>query len=931
MPESEETVAAIAAATARDRFLIAARGGKTVRKSNLRPALTSFVGRAPERAELARTVGASRLLTITGPAGCGKTRIALEVAQDLADANLGGVFVAELDAVVDGRRVPAVIAAALGVDEDPDLVLLDVIAEVLGDEPTLLVLDNCEHLLDACARAATELLTNAPGLRILATSHEPLGVAGEAVWPLAPLTVPEPQATDVAAIHTSDAVSLFCERARLGQPSFTLDERNAGAVVRICRGFDGLPLAIELAAARIPLLQPQEIAERLHEQLDDLRSPHRDLPDRQRTLRAAFDWGHGLLAEPEQILFRRLGVFAGGFSLPAAEQVCGDHVLDRQEILGLLGALVRRSLVRAEDLGGRTRYRMLETLRRYAGERLSSAGEQDELERRHLRWALPLAEDAASELSGPDQSRWMDLLELEHDNLRTALRWALDDDPPAAQRLAAALARFWEIRGHISEGRGWLEAAAASGTDSPARAPVLLHAAVFARMQRDYTASRARAQEALTLLRDAGDERGVASSLAALGSVEWSDGAAQARSLSSDSIAIDRLLAQTQRITGTVDDLGTMAWEAGDPASVRTLHEQALEIARRRGDPDAEAASLLWLGNVAFATADHTGARARYEEALALLRRTGNRRRTADALGNLGLLAQAEGDLAGAAQLHTESLELRRAIGHRRGIAVACLNLGDLALASGRTGEAHTLFAEARDLADGLGDERIRAVAVNRLPSVDDAPAREDGPPAATAATLRREGEIWAFVFDGRPVRVKDAKGVRHLATLLAHPRREFHVLDLARGGASWSGSGSTDHADRLVVRADPFGDAGEVLDPEAKEAYRARIRELDEEIEDAEAWSDPERSARAREEREQLVQQLASAVGLGGRDRAVSGASERARWSVSRTIRSAIRRIGEHHPALADHLEHAVRTGTFCTYEPDPALPLTWEVSEIT
>lgn len=372
-----------------------------------------------------------------------------------------------------------------------------------------------------------------------------------------------------------------------------------------------------------------------------------------------------------------------------------------------------------------------------------------------------------------------------------------------------------------------------------------------------------------------------------------------------------------------------MAWDAGDPTAVRALHERALEIARRRGDADAEAGSLLWLGNVAFATGDRNEAGTRYEQALDILRRTGNRRRTADALGNLGLLAQAEGDPATAERLHTESLELRRAIGHRRGIAVACLNLGDLALASGRSREAEAFFAEARDLAGDLGDERIHAVAASRLPG----PATSEGtpPPAASStATLRREGEVWAFEFEGQAVRVKDAKGVRHLATLLAHPRREFHVLDLARGGTAPGSLGSADHTDRLVVRADPFGDAGEVLDPAAKEAYRARIRELDEEIEDAEAWSDPERGTRAREEREQLVQQLASAVGLGGRDRAVSGASERARWSVSRTIRSAIRRIGEHHPALADHLEHAVATGTFCAYEPDPALPLTWEVSGI-
>lgn len=914
-------------------------GVPRARRSNLRPGLTSFVGREGERREVARLIETTRLVTLTGSGGSGKTRLACEVAAEVADAFAGGVWVVELESLQDATLVPEAIAGVAGAEDEPGLPALEVAAELLGSEETLLVLDNCEHVLEACADAAAELLVHAPTLRLLATSREPLAVPGETVWQVPPLSVPATGAeAEPETLEGYDAVRLFCERARLAQPGFALTAENAAAVTRICRGLDGVPLAIELAAGRLPLLQPEEIASRLDERLATVSAPVRGLPDRQRTLRAVMDWSYDLLPEGEQALFRRLGVFAGGFVLDSAAHV---SELEPGEMLGLLDGLVRRSLVRAEDHGGHTRYRLLEVVRRYALERLEEAGEDAEAGARHARWCVSVAEEAEDALTGGEgEVERLAVLEAEHDNFRAALRWALGPgaDPHLAQRLAGALARFWELGGNVAEGRAWLQAAVdGGGPPSPPRAKALLRAAVFARIQGDYPGSRRLAEEALRVVREIGDELGEASSLTALGGVAWSSGE-RARSLSTDSLALGRLLRQTRGITDSVSELGVLVWESGDRSDVRALHEQGLEIARRCGDERAEAESLLWLGNTDVAAGEPAGARARYEEALPRFRALGDRRRVADVLSNLALVAHAEGDPEGAAELHAESLGLRRQVGHRRGIAVSCLNLGELAHARGRPEEARALFEEASAIAEELGDEQIRLASAARL--------GEDGPEAASSSpdpgsvpaasapaaegALRREGEFWTLLFEDRTVRLKDSKGIRHLAQLLRHPHRELHVLDLvhAETPATGAGGGGADPAERLVVRADPFGDAGEVLDAEAKAAYRRRLTDLEEEIAEAESWGDPERASRATEEKQLLVDELASAVGLGGRDRRVSAASERARWSVSRSVKTAIRRIGEAHPSLGRHLETAVRTGVFCVYAPDPRAPIAWDIS---
>lgn len=898
---------------------------------------TSFVGRENELDEVRKLLADTRLLTLIGPGGCGKTRISLEVASAPDMAAARRVWFVELGPIEDPDAVPRAIASTLGVPDDPERRLLEAIAASIASNETLLVVDNCEHVAESSAAAIDELLGMCPGLRVLATSREALGVAGETRMRLNPLSVPEAGPTDVPEeLYDHDSVRLFCDRASLSDPGFSLTAHNAAAVAAICRRLDGIPLAIELAAGRIPLLSPAELASRLDDRFKVLASSLRDVPERQRTLRGAIDWSYDMLGEVERGLLTRLALFSGTFSLEAAEAVCAGGDISGANIFELVDALVARSLVQLHVGPHDTRYRLLESIREYAAEKLAASGEEIAVRARHLRWFGKLAEQAERELHGPDQGRWLDALESDYENLRAAMLWALGHDrPEEALRLGVPLSAFWEVRGYLGEGRSWLEAALASSPPSPIQARALLRAATLARIQGDFAATRSFSSRALALLEQSGDEQGIASSLTILGSVSEGE---HAVSLSGSSLSLARHLREVSGLTASMRQLGALAWEQGDHASVRALHEESLSIARRIGDASSEADSLTWLGNVAYSTGMWDDAKARYDEALALTRRLGDRRREADVLSNLGLVAQAQHDSATAADLHRQSLLVRREIGHRRGIAISCLSLAELALAAGDEAEARARLNESLSLAADLGDERIEAVARGQLAALDEIAAKPPGVPVPAAAgapaiqaALRRDGPVWTLSFESRTANLKDSKGLRHLAVLLASPGREVHALHLVRaleGGTAPAraiGPMTDDHIDRLVVESDPFGDAGVALDDRAKAEYKARLDELRSDLDEAESWGDPERATRARAEIDALTEQLSAAVGLGGRDRKVSSASERARWSVSRAIRSALARIREQHPSLGEHLARTVHTGTFCSYTPDPRAPISW------
>ncbi|MEW6637706.1 MAG: AAA family ATPase, partial [Actinomycetota bacterium] len=417
--------------------------GRAGASASMLPAeISSFVGRERELSALKELLAGVRLLTLTGPGGCGKTRLALRAAREVAEEFERGVWWVELASLSGPEMVAQAAAGAAGVREVPGRSLIRLLAERLGEDRALLVLDNCEHLIGACAALSETLLRSCPGLSVLATSREALGVAGETVWLVSPLSVPSRQsAEDPSSLERYEAVRLFAERARATASGFEPIRQNLPAIARVCRRLDGIPLAVELAAARTKMLSVEQIAGRLEEDVFRLLTDgSRTAPSRQRTLRATMDWSYGLLSEDEKVLFHRLATFSGGFILEAAEGVCAGEGLERDEVLDLLSRLVDKSLVVVHQHSGEARYGLLETVRQYARERLAESGEAATVEMGHARFFLRLAEESEPAMLGAGQLEWLERLEREHANLRAALGWLLEErETERGLRFAAAL------------------------------------------------------------------------------------------------------------------------------------------------------------------------------------------------------------------------------------------------------------------------------------------------------------------------------------------------------------------------------------------------------------------------------------------------------------------------------------------------------------
>ncbi len=484
--------------------------------NNLPRQLTSFVGRGKAIEEAGRLFERTRLLTLTGPGGTGKTRLSLRLAEDLVGDFPDGVYFVALGPIRDAELVPSVIAGALRLVEAPGRAPLDVVADYLRDRRVLLVLDNFEQVISA-APVVSELMRAAPGARVIVTSRAPLRVSGEQEFPVPPLGLPDPQhLPDASSLPQYDAVALFIERAATVQPDFRITNENAPAVAEICARLDGLPLAIELAAARVRLLSPQAILTRLERRLGLLSGGARDLPERQQTLRGAIGWSHDLLDPVQQALFARLSVFVGGCSLPSAQTICDPAGELGVDVLDVLSALVDQSLVRQEDRTGEPRFRMLETVREFAAEQLDARGEATSTRARHAGHFLSVAEAAAPHLTGVDRARWLDLLEGDHDNFRAAIAWSIEvGDAVTGCRLLAALWRFWQTRNHLVEGAGRADAILTLPGLVPPAIRARAHEAAggiawwsgdMARVQREY-------EEAVRLAREVGEPRLLADAL----------------------------------------------------------------------------------------------------------------------------------------------------------------------------------------------------------------------------------------------------------------------------------------------------------------------------------------------------------------------------------------------------------------------------------
>jgi predicted ATPase/DNA-binding winged helix-turn-helix (wHTH) protein len=664
------------------------------RPNNLPVPRTGFVGREKELAASKELLLRQdvRLVTVTGPGGIGKTRLAVEVASGLARWFRGGVYFVPLSPISDSSLIASAIVKTLGLRETGGQSPLEILKKNFEESlhaPILFLLDNFEHLVQA-APVVAELLAMGANLKILVTSRAALHVYGEHEFPVPPLALPDPRsATSMEVLSECPAVALFIQRAVAAKPDFELNRENVSTVAEICARLDGLPLAIELAAARIKVLSPASMLTRLASRLQLLTGGARDLPQRQRTLRAAMDWSYDLLNPAEQKLFRRLSVFVGGCNLEGVEAVCdtkGDLDLD---LLDGMASMVDKSLAQqAERAKGDSRFVMLETIREYALEKLEASGEKALTKRSHAAYCLVLAEEEAQEQSGGEGMEWLEHFALEHDNFRAALDWLTETgDTEWGLRLGTALFRFWEIREYLAEGRerlGRLLKLRGATTPTKARTRALFAAGVFAGEQGDYASAQTLLSESRDIARQLSDKTGVAVSLNALAVFARDRGnVADAYALFEESLLLWRELGDQKAVARSLSNLANVAKLQGAHNLACALYMECISIFRGLGDRTGVAWSLNYQGDVARDQGDSAGARALYEQGLAIFRELEDRWGIAGTLADLGSLAAEQQNYPRAVFLYRESIRIFQELDHKRGIArllecFACLAAAQL-------------------------------------------------------------------------------------------------------------------------------------------------------------------------------------------------------------------------------------------------------------
>jgi predicted ATPase/DNA-binding CsgD family transcriptional regulator len=781
---------------------------------NLPSEPNSFIGRQRDLAELARLLDGVRALTLCGPGGIGKTRLALRLACEVVPGFPDGAWLAELADTRDPSLVLPRIAAVLGVREETGRPLAETLTEALRPRQLLLILDTCEHVVNPCAAFVQQLLAGCPGLRVITTSREPLRVRGETVWRVPPLELPGP-AGELGAgeLIRSEAARLFAERAAAARPGFALDAANGAAVARLCRTLDGIPLAIELAAARVGALSVEQIAARVGDRFQLLAIGDRTAPQRQQTLRATVDWSYELLTGPEQLMLRRLAVFSG-WNLEMAEQVCADETIPADQVLNLLAALIDKSLVTLDaEVEGDARYRLLDTIREYATDRLDASGEVLTMRLRHRDYLLRLLEgivDSAfvrGDPSWPERVSMYNKAWAERDNLRAALSFCLEQgDAERGLRLCWALRSPWVVHGDIAEGVGWLDRFAGLDGDvsAPVRARVLSLRAELAFEQQDYALAGECAQAALDLLRVLG-AAGRASPLRLLALASLRAGRHQ------EALAQARAAVDAGRADSNIWDQGlALAARAAIFARMGLLDEaqqaftEALDVLRdnnRWGSAQTE----YGLGRLAAARGDHGAALRHFRDALAVYRILDARPDIARALAGIGSVALAQGDLALASSSLTESLQLSLATGQRLAVARGLEAYAALASAGGDPAGSARLAGTAFALRRALGqDPAARPGAADLL-----GPARRELG-AEAAAALFAEGEdmspLQAFrlAAPGNVGSPADSAGPGGPAQEAAVPRprsasgltgRELEIATLVARGLSNRGI-----ADELVI-----------------------------------------------------------------------------------------------------------------------------------
>jgi predicted ATPase/class 3 adenylate cyclase len=698
--------------------------GNPALPNNLPAQLSAFIGRDREVAEVRRLVESSRLVTLTGAGGCGKTRLALQVAAELLDGSGDGVWLAELAAVTDQDAVAAAVYDALRLAAQPGRPALEVLLDALAPQDVLIVVDNCEHLIGGCAKTAEAIVRRCPRVRLLATSREPLGIGGETIYRVPSLSLPDPGDSDSGTPGSSDAVALFVERARAHGVGLPVEEQAGPLVVSVCRRLDGMPLAIELAAARLRSMSLAELHDRLDQRFRLLTGGSRTALERQQTLRAAVGWSYSLLAGAERVLLGRLSVFAGSFDLAAAEAVCGFGGLDVLDVAGLLGSLVDKSLVVAEPAGEALRYRLLETIRLFAAERLVEAGEEEAaaVAAAHCAHFLSLAETAATHLTGPEQGSWLARLHGDQANLRRAAQHAAGrpDGTALVLRLGVALDRYWRARSREQEAFDLL--APALQRPGAETDPMLFGAALVTAAHNafwiDVAAARHLAEQAVELAHQLGDDRLLVRSLAALCAAYYFAGEPETgRPFGQESVERARRLGDDVLLGRSL----LLYLLTIDPARSGRLFAEAIACTERSGDHLINSMLHNNAGAAALEAGDIPAARAHLEAAAQAAQQIGYEVVTMSAI--MGLVLRAEGDLGGARSTFEAALRIGRRNGHNPNMAGAILGLACLAGDAGDWDRAAALHGAAQAFLDRTGNPWQGLDARDRQDSLDQARA----------------------------------------------------------------------------------------------------------------------------------------------------------------------------------------------------------------
>ncbi|HLO30985.1 MAG TPA: tetratricopeptide repeat protein [Anaerolineales bacterium] len=687
---------------------------------NLPALLSTFIGREQEIREIRQLLAVNRLVTLTGPGGCGKTRLGLKVAQELSGAFQEGVWLTELASLFDANLVPQAVASNLNIREGSGRSLMEALVDYLLPRQTLLVLDNCEHLISTCAQFAETLLQKCPDLKILATSREALGITGEVAWTVPPLSMPAQQpwtnpasaAEALKLYEESESVQLFTVRAMATSPDFQLTAENGVWVAEICRHLDGMPLAIELAAARVRSLSVQQIAQRLDDRFHLLTGGSRTAPLRQQTLASTLDWSYALLSTQEQKVLQRLSVFAGGATLNAAESVCAGEEIESADVLDALSRLVDKSLVMADKPeDGETRYHLLETIRQYALEKLAESGQIAESRDHHLNYFLQQAKKAEPDLNGPEQVEWLDWYEAEHDNLRAALEWSNAAAAKALSglRLAVLCGRFWRLHGYLSEGRMHLSAALSQAGPQErtiTHAHALNLTANLAYLQSDYPAMRPMAEQALSIWRELGEtgRAGAAFALDLLGELATEEGDYEsAPRLFQEALEIYKELNNPWGISQIHMQFGWAAMRTGDYEHAKSHLEEFLRLAQQVGDQTRLAFAFSGLGEAAVRQGQYARAISLLEQGLSLTRVHGDKWGTGTLLGSLGWVALRQRNFKRMSEILGESLAIRMEISDRGGIAWCLEKLAEAKYAQSQFQEAVEIFGHAEALRAPIG------------------------------------------------------------------------------------------------------------------------------------------------------------------------------------------------------------------------------------